>query len=395
MARTTGSVGARFRSLLRLANPQLAGWMDAYELGSRLEQAGDFVAAEATYLRAFKEGHAASGYRLGVLRERRGDLTAAKVAYRRSSRLGDADATASLARLLEELQSSRRQAAEANHRSGQDDYESGLCLERCGDLVAAEAAFLRAYKAGHAAGGYRFGLLRERWGDRAAARVAYRRSSRLGDADATASLARLLEDREREREQAAAAASPSEFRQRKGPPARRRSNRPVQAPEQTSLALEKERAPAVLAERGTEDVQPLVLSADVLARGRLRDAIDAAGRVLCPPLVRYLTMVYGPNWLDKVKANRTAQSRRRVRQGKKPLPHVDGDSVANDARTALKIIAYDPALSDPFAQMLGRTRRLIMVADGVHHSVGASEIDDNIRVLEQVCHIAARLPGRQ
>ena len=79
-------------------------------------------------------------------------------------------------------------------RDAREAYEVGLRLEQGRDLIGAEAAFRRADKWGHPAGGYRLGRLLEERGDRTAARVAYRHSSRLGDADGAASLARLLEE---------------------------------------------------------------------------------------------------------------------------------------------------------------------------------------------------------
>ena len=198
-------------------------------LGLRLEERGDFAAAELAYRYADQRGDPLAASNLGVLLERRGDMAGAEAAYRRSDargdangafnlaglllargdvdgamaafsradQLGDAGAAANLALLL--LEQGDVAEAKAAYRRADERGDGGaasnlgVLLERDGDLPAAEGAYRRADSRGDATGAFNLGGLLAERGDLEGAAAAYHRADQRGDPGAASNLGMLLE----------------------------------------------------------------------------------------------------------------------------------------------------------------------------------------------------------
>lgn len=117
---------------VRHNEPEASG-QDAFRLGLRSEERGDFPAAVKAYHTAYQLGHAGAAVNLGVLLQESGDLLGAEEAFRRADERGDATGAFHLAWLLQES----------------------------GDRVGAEEAYRRADLRGHRAAGANLRMLRK------------------------------------------------------------------------------------------------------------------------------------------------------------------------------------------------------------------------------------------
>ena len=138
-------------------------------------------------------------FRLGVMFEKQNDPAAAEAAYCRADRQGHAAAASNLGVLLERRQELTGAAAAYRRAHERGDpggaFNLALLLEEQGDLAGAEAAYRRGDLQGHAAAASNLGVLLEQRGDPAGAEAAYRRADRRGDPNGAYNLALLLQDK--------------------------------------------------------------------------------------------------------------------------------------------------------------------------------------------------------
>jgi tetratricopeptide (TPR) repeat protein len=196
---------------------------EAMARGQRLEEAGDFDAAERVYgeadaagvdaslaisrlwiaredaggmqrafSQAIRRGHVTAIFNTGVILSRKGRADLAEVAYRAADAVGDVAAACNLGILLEE-KGDFSGAAEAYGRAdragdGDSACSLGMMLEDRGDLEGARSAFERAASRGHGVGALRLGTLLEDRHDTAGAEAAYRHAEQLGESNATYNL---------------------------------------------------------------------------------------------------------------------------------------------------------------------------------------------------------------
>jgi hypothetical protein len=77
------------------------------------------------------------------------------------------------------------------------------------------------------------------------------------------------------------------------------------------------------------------------------------------------------------------------------LSRVPPDGALRDVRLTIKIIGWTAACAKPFGSKQAKARRLNSAPLDVHHAntLKASRIPPNLRILEELRHIAMRLPG--
>ena len=135
-----------------------------FNLGVRMEERGDFAAAERAYRHADERGHAAAAVNLGVLLEDRGEVAEAEAAYRRAQKRGDPNGA----------------------------FNLGVLLEERGDGNGAVRCYRFADQKGHAAAACNLGAILAEQGDVSGAEAAFKRADERGDSNAAFNLAALL-----------------------------------------------------------------------------------------------------------------------------------------------------------------------------------------------------------
>ena len=167
---------------------------DAFNLGVRLHQRGDFAAAAAAYGRAEVMGDRDAAFNLGILLYEQGDLDGAEAAWRRSMSHHHAQAAANLGFLLQrrgDVEGAREANAAAERWAAADRVAGGV-EQPVSPTEHAELTYRRADEAGDAVGAFNLGVLLYKRGEFAAAAAAYERAELRGNRDAAFNLGVLL-----------------------------------------------------------------------------------------------------------------------------------------------------------------------------------------------------------